>query len=258
MNNLKQIGLACHNYHDVNAAFPPGCDANDFSAAAYLLPYVEQANLFQQIDFKKPMTDEANTGARKTLIKMFLSDRDPLAPNHGEFGATNYLFNAGSKPDLLNNDGLFYRDSKTRIADVLDGLSNTIMTGETLRGDGGKVGADVRRQHVRLDKDALKNIADEAGVDDFKNNKNIAGDRCSSWMDGRFLQGTFTASRGLNDPKPDVNCEGFGGLSALRSLDTNFNALFADGSVRTLSPKVTLQMWKALNTRAGGEVIQLP
>src|SRR5919199_1148729 len=51
-NNLKQIGLALHNHHDVNKFFPPGnAKPNNFSAHAYLLPYVEQDPLYKQIDF---------------------------------------------------------------------------------------------------------------------------------------------------------------------------------------------------------------
>src|ERR1043165_1165904 len=53
-NNLKQIGLAAHSYYDANGQFPAGNDANNFSAAAYLLPYVEQQNVYMLIDFKKP------------------------------------------------------------------------------------------------------------------------------------------------------------------------------------------------------------
>src|SRR4051812_1414081 len=59
-NNLKQIGLACHNYHDAMNALPPGNNANHFSAAAHLLPYLEQDNLYKQIDFQKDSTDKAN------------------------------------------------------------------------------------------------------------------------------------------------------------------------------------------------------
>src|SRR5262249_58048113 len=75
-NNLKQLALAAHSYADVNNQFPSGNDDNNFSAATHLLPYIEQNNLYNTIDFKKPMDDKANATARATVIKVFLSPRD--------------------------------------------------------------------------------------------------------------------------------------------------------------------------------------
>jgi prepilin-type processing-associated H-X9-DG protein len=107
-----------------------------------------------------------------------------------------------------------------------------------------------------LKKEALKDIREVAGVQDFKDNKNIAGDRCASWMDGRFLQGTFTSTLRPDDPNPDVSCAGLGGLSGPRTLSNNgFNVGFADGSVRFLNATIALDNWKAMTTRAGGEII---
>jgi type II secretory pathway pseudopilin PulG len=255
-NNLKQLALACHNYHDANGAFPPGVDDNHFGAAAKLLPYLEQANVYNQIDFKKSIDD--NKDIRGALIKVFLNVQDPLAPMPpgAEWGPTNYLFNAGSKPDLDQNNGVFYLNSKIKIQEITDGTSNTIMTGDTLRGDGGKRAVDVRRQHVLLGKEALAGLKDESGVDDFKNNKNIAANRGWSWMDGRFLQGTFTGTRQINDDKPDVSCAGAGGLSALRSMPGTFvNVSMCDGSVRTLAKEIKLETWRLLCSRNDGVVV---
>ena len=187
-NNLHQIGIACHNHHDSFGRFPPGNDDNNFSAAAHLLPFLEQDATFKAIDFNKPVTDEANANVRKMQLDVFLSSRDPQKAVKEDWGATNYLFCAGSQVDLKDNDGIFYQGSNIRLADITDGTSNTILTGETLKGDGGARAVDLKRQHVLLDKDALKNLKPDAGVEDFKNNKHIAGDRCASWMDGRFLQ----------------------------------------------------------------------
>ena len=262
MNNMKQIALACHNYHDVNGAFPPGVDDNHFGAAVRLLPYIEQANIYSQIDFKKSIDDAANLPMRKILLKVFINVQDPVPPFVPglEFGPTNYLFNAGSKPDIgadpKKTDGVFYTNSKTKIAEITDGLSNTLMIGETLRGDGGKQAVDVRRQHVLLDKSALKDLKDDAGVQEFKDNKYIAGNRGSSWMDGRFLQGTFTGTRVANDEKPDVDCGGSGGLSALRSMPGAFvNVGMCDGSVRAITKELKLEVWNHLTSRNDGNVI---
>jgi prepilin-type processing-associated H-X9-DG protein len=113
----------------------------------------------------------------------------------------------------------------------------------------------VRRQHVRLAAAALAGLTDESGVKDFKDNKNVAGDRCAAWIDGRFLQGTFTGTRVLNDPRPDVDCGGEGGLSALRGLRDYANIGMADGSVRSISTQVKLDVWKNLAGRNDGNVI---
>jgi hypothetical protein len=254
-NNLKQIGIACHNYHDTFLFFPPGNDANNFSAAARLLPYIEQANLYNQLDFKKPIGDPANAVARKAMLKVFLNPMDPQPASDDDYAATSYLFNAGSKPGLVDNNGLFYQDSKVKIAEITDGTSFTVMAGETLRGDGSKKATDVRRQYVLLGKEALEKLASETGVQDFKDSKHIAGDRCARWIDGRLLQGTFTGTRLSDDPRPDVSCAGLGGLSGLRSLDGNVTILMADGSVRVIKKKLEEEVWKNLTCRNDGNVI---
>ncbi len=254
-NNLKQIGLACHNYYSVNNVFPPGCNAQNFSTAVYLLPFIEQNNVYKLIDLKKSVDDKDNAEARKFVVKTFLSPLDQVKTVKDDYGPTNYLFNAGSKPDLADNDGIFYLDSKITFADISDGTSNTLLAVETLKGDGGTKAEDVRRQYVLLKKDALKGIKDDAGVQDFKDDKNIAGDRCASWMDGRFLQGTFNSRLKLNDERPDASCGGLGGVSSMRSLQPGVMAAICDGSVRFVSNAVSIETWRAASTRNGGEVL---
>jgi type II secretory pathway pseudopilin PulG len=255
LNNLKELGIACHNYHDQIGFLPAGNDGKNFSAVAYLLPYIDQGNVYKSIDFTKDVDDKANAEARKTRIKVFLSPQDTVE-SVNDWGGTSYLFSAGSKPSLKDNDGVFYQDSKVRLVDIVDGTSNTLMIGETLKGGGEAKEPTVQRQHVLLKEGDLKDIGNEAGVKDFKDGKNIAGDRCSSWMDGRFLQGTFTATRLPNDERPDVNCAGAGGLSALRSLDNAISVCFCDGSVRIIKvEKIDMKIWQAIATRAGAEEV---
>ncbi len=257
MNNLKQIGLACHNYHDANGHFPPGNDKNDFGAAAYLLPYIEQANLYNQINFKKSISDKANETARQIIIKTYLSPNDPIARVNPKWGATNYLFNAGTKPALEDNDGIFYQDSKIRFADILDGTSNTLMAGETLKGDGVNRKGSVQRQYVVLKaRDALDKINANSGMKEWNAGQNIRGDRGASWMDGRFLQGTFNSGRRPNDPKPDVAVDGnYGGLSSLRTLTNGVSAAFCDGSVHFVRNTIDAKVWQYLAGRADGQMI---
>jgi Tfp pilus assembly protein PilE len=254
-NNLRQMALACHNYHDVYAMLPPGVDAKGFSTASQLLPYLEQANLWQQIDFKKSVDDKDNQKVAAVIVKVFLDPMDPVTQVDKDFGSTNYLFCAGSQYDLKDNDGVFFRRSQVKLTDVSDGTSNTLMIGQTLKGDGAAKATDVHRQHVRLTKDDLKKLGDDSGVKDWKDDKNIAADRCKSWMDGRFLQGTFTATRVLNDEKPDVDCGGAGGLSGLRGVTDGTNIALCDGSVRFVTAKIKLDTWKLLANKADGQPI---
>jgi prepilin-type processing-associated H-X9-DG protein len=256
-NNLKQIALACHNYHDTYNSFPSGNDGKNFSAAAKLLPFVEQDNLYKLIDFDKSMDDKANDAVRQTQVKTFLDPQDPVRTVKDGWGATNYLFNAGAKPALEDNDGVFFQDSKVRIPDITDGTSNTVLAGETLKGDGKTKAVTVERQYVALnDKGALKNLKDGTGVKEWKAGKHIVGDRCASWMDGRFLQGTFTGTRPPNDAKPDVSAEGGnGGLCALRTLGQGINAAFCDGSVHYVKKTINPKVWKLLSSRNDGEAI---
>jgi type II secretory pathway pseudopilin PulG len=246
-NNLKQIGLGCHTYNDVHGHLPAGVDANHFSAAARLLPYLEQANLFKRIDFNKACDDKANAEVASVLIKTYVSPRDPVQRVRADAGSINYLF----------NQNIFFLKSKTNVYAIPDGASNTILTGETLKGDGRKKGVDVRRQYVLLKKADLKGLKDDAGVKLFKADKNIAGDRCDRWIDGRFLKGTFNGRLRPNDARPDVSCAGEGGVSALRSLDRIVLVGLADGSVLSLSTTIGEKTWRAGITPAGGEVIDL-
>jgi prepilin-type processing-associated H-X9-DG protein len=257
-NNLKQLALACHNYHDTYNHFPPGVDANHFSAAARLLPFIEQEALYKSIDFDKAVDDKANAEARKTRIKTFLDPRDPLDTVNDDYGPTNYLFNAGSKASLKDNDGIFFEDSQITFADITDGTSLTVMIGETLRGDGQKKATDVRRQYVALaGKDRARKLTGDSGVKEWQAGKGIKGDRCASWMDGRFLQGTFTGTRKMNDPRPDVSADaGLGGLSALRTENGGGpNVAFCDGSVRVIKATVEVKVWRLLTARNDGEAL---
>jgi hypothetical protein len=255
-NNLKQIGLAVHNYASTYAnRLPPGCDDNNFSAAAHLLPYVEQDNVFKQIDFKKPCDDKANSAIRAVVIKTFLDPRDPQMGVEPNVGATNYLFCAGSEAALDKNNGMFARPAKYTIATIPDGTSNTMMAGETLKGNGNTRMTTVHRQHLLLGKDALATLKDDTGLDDWKAGQNIAADRCAAWIDGRFLQGTFTGTRKVNDERPDVNCAGFGGLSGLRGPEPLALILLGDGSVRTINQTISIETLKNLASCDDGNVL---
>tara|TARA_R110002111_G_C6005121_1_gene373746 strand:- start:3854 stop:4831 length:978 start_codon:yes stop_codon:yes gene_type:complete len=159
-NNMKQIGLALHNYHDTHRVFPPGFIDNelDFSGSktggtgannngigwgAMILPYMDQAPLYNQIGsttgaFGEHWSVNASTLAQ-TILPAFNCPSDPMGginTDKSNFGKSNYLASHGTAAATTNN-GIFYGNSSTRIRDIIDGTSNTILVSErTTKNDG--------------------------------------------------------------------------------------------------------------------------
>jgi hypothetical protein len=244
LNNLKQLALALHSYHDANGTLPPGIDVNGFSTASRLLPYVEQEDVYKLLNFKKPIFDKSNEEARKAEVAVFLSPEDPIKKVRDDCAATNYLY----------NHHLFFLDSKSKIpVSFPDGTANTIVIGETLKGDGKSKAENVQRQYVILPRYALAGIKPDAGVADWKGDRNISGGRCDCWVNGRFLHGTFNGALAPNDERPDVSCGGAGGLSAARSLSDRIHVALGDGSARELNAKkISFETWKNAMDPADG------
>ena len=78
-NNLKQIGIAINAYNTANKHFPPGGDVNGFSCHSYILPYVEQDNLYATINFSSTPTNALNAIPMGTPVPMFLCPSDPVS-----------------------------------------------------------------------------------------------------------------------------------------------------------------------------------
>jgi prepilin-type N-terminal cleavage/methylation domain-containing protein/prepilin-type processing-associated H-X9-DG protein len=169
-NNLKQVALATHNYESTNGAFPPG--SGPFSSAlsgqrpstqALILPYVEQANKYNQFDFTQDVNGATvNEAARQQDVPFYLCPSDPsggyraLNTTGTPYGRTNYMCNIGRQaqptpfssgaPSDPNSSGIFYveftsvqvnqknnKPGAVRIMDVSDGTSNTAMWSEIKR-----------------------------------------------------------------------------------------------------------------------------
>jgi len=123
--NLKQIGLAMHNYHDVITSFPPGgIFAEDgtphHSWQTMLLPYVNHVPLYNAIDFNRRWTDAENLARFNTQIPEYLHPMEPQTTVISGAAASHYAANSH----------IFFENSQVRIADITDGTSNTMMGGE--------------------------------------------------------------------------------------------------------------------------------
>lgn len=134
-NNLKQLLLAMHNYHQVHRNFPVGTvedsakEVDDrLSWIVSLLPFVEQAALYEQIDQKSGWDSEANTDWTGFNLQTLTNP----AETNGLEGATHYVGMAGIGKNAANlkvddpGAGIFGYNRQTRLRDILDGTSNTI------------------------------------------------------------------------------------------------------------------------------------
>ncbi len=154
-NNLKQMGLALHNYHDVHRAFPPGyIRSHGTGWSAFLLPYLDQAPLYNTLVWGDPWTDgvtgakNANETACSTFLDVFrcpsasipehemednIEDRVPCTYIACASGTETNDSGAGAAGyDDPDEDGTFMENVSIRLRDVTDGSSNTIGIGETL------------------------------------------------------------------------------------------------------------------------------
>ncbi|PHQ36891.1 DUF1559 domain-containing protein [Rhodopirellula bahusiensis] len=156
-NNLKQIGLGLHVYHDTFNKFPYGWDNRGMTWSGHILPQIEQANLYQTLIFQESglgnwgTDDGPNEEACETVIPTYRCPSMAL-PLHMDYNGipqrvpASYRGVAGTLatsddtstalPDTislesLDQDGIFYACSKTKFRDILDGTSNTIMIGES-------------------------------------------------------------------------------------------------------------------------------
>jgi len=279
VNNMKQMGLALHNYHDAMSIFPPGYIAAStfidgetdtspgWSWASMMLPQLDQAPLYSSINFWLPIQAPANTTGTQTLVSAFLCPSDQL-PSGGTFPVTDGLGNtlatvapssyaASTGSDAadvalgLNNDGLgngpFFRNSGIRIAAIIDGTSQTVLLLERAWGDseGTWTGAVPGGVILRGPFNPCPGSADATYLAP-----------CLILAHCHLLNTNADTDSGLDDP-------------------SNFhpggaNVLFADGSVHFLksvlgdagvnpggstryTPSSLIQ--QALGTRAGGEVV---
>jgi prepilin-type N-terminal cleavage/methylation domain-containing protein/prepilin-type processing-associated H-X9-DG protein len=166
-NNLKQVGLAAHNYASANKHLPPGSGnfppppppdpkaaTSAASILALILPYMEQANKYNQFNFNEDVNSGPdNDAARKQDVASYLCPSDPSSGgiNYGTglYGRSNYFGNIGTTADSrsteINRVGIFNFQLRTdpdgwrrvsarvRLTDITDGTSNTAMFSETRR-----------------------------------------------------------------------------------------------------------------------------
>lgn len=252
INNLHQIGLALHNYHDVHHCFPPGVSyrggtdpAPYMSWNTRLLPFLEQDNLWRQalqafIEDKDFVDNPPHLGFA-TVMNVYACPADPrtldvgLARGTYEVAFTAYLGVSGS--NQFRKDGILYLNSQIGLAVVTDGSSNTLMVGERPPSADLWLGWWYAGWGQSQDGscDMVMSVRE----------RNIGFDGLGCPM-GPYL---FGPGRVQNQ------CDAFHFWSLHIGGGANF--LFADGSVHFLLYSAAPIM-PALATRAGGESVDLP
>jgi prepilin-type N-terminal cleavage/methylation domain-containing protein/prepilin-type processing-associated H-X9-DG protein len=269
LNNLKQMALAAHHYHDTKGKFPIGLHpvdrmsdgryANGTTWEVELLPYFEQENLQRKWDYSDHRNNVA--GERNAItaqvLQVLLCPSDPLPDSifhfenpslpqyawaYGYYGMTSYGGNAGIRSwQNPTTDGIFFQDSGIRLADVIDGPSNTFLFGE--------------RYHRDPDFDRITYASYPSWY---------PLEAYGMWAAVMFTSGGSKVHHLLSSQVPinyQVPPSGdwpeivnrFSAYGSGHPGGANF--AFADGSVRFLSDRTPLGTLQALSTRDGGEVV---
>jgi prepilin-type N-terminal cleavage/methylation domain-containing protein/prepilin-type processing-associated H-X9-DG protein len=255
-NNLKQIGLALHSYHDRAGGFPPGYQTSvakdgtelgpGWGWASFLLSDLEQSNLQRQISFRTDIKDPANAQARLTLLKSFQCPSEWADPTftvvdakgnplvdvaRGNYVAMNGV--RGVSFDSFDNNGAFLRNRRLFAHDISDGLSNTLFVGERSSDmsdttwTGAITGGVVPAKRYPDPQDQLANAEAAAAL------VLAHGSRTHIPNDQLVFDADATAS----------------------FHDGGVNFLFGDGSVHSISNGIDGSVYEALLTRAGGEPV---
>ncbi|HEV3143709.1 MAG TPA: DUF1559 domain-containing protein [Gemmataceae bacterium] len=258
-NNLKQVGLALHNYHDANNRLPAGhrglfefgfpvrLSARPFSGWTLdILPYIEQDAVYTNAlaayqKSRRPFVNPPHAGLA-TVIPTYVCPMDPaaftshLAPrDNWQVAFTCYLGVSGK--DLTTRDGVLFQNSFVRLTDITDGTSNTLMVGERpvppdfqfgwwYAGAGQKITGSL---------DMLLGVREQ----------NVIFDRYSKCPPGAYPYMPGSLSN---------QCDMFHFWS-LHPGGANF--VFADGSVHFL-PYSANPLMPALASRASGEIVEVP
>jgi prepilin-type N-terminal cleavage/methylation domain-containing protein/prepilin-type processing-associated H-X9-DG protein len=264
-NNLKQVGLALHNHHDARGYFPPGkyppmstIDAsNDFDRRTWMpdvLGYLEQEALAREVQAWHTPAPPAMTWQgcpdRWIPIPILMCPSDPANPKTLSYGSStpqtsqgihgNYVLCAGNdffdpsySRDGSDLNGCFYWKSRTRLEDITDGTSNTLLGGEII-------------------------VVPDHTTHDIRGRYYNDAHNGSALFSTKYPPNTSVSDRSMwCNPIPRAPCA-LGNTDRVQSLRSyhpgGVNSVFGDGSVRFLTDGIDLTAYQALGTRAGGEV----
>ena len=241
INNMAQIGLALQNYESAYETFPPGVvdtaaqvldqpNGYHFGWVVRILPYYEQKNLYNHMNFKFGVYDTRNSTSRTTLIQSLLCPSDGRAGRNSDRTATTSYagcHNDSEMPIAATNNGVFILNKAIRYEDISDGSSQTIFFAEKTN-DGADLGwASGTRASLRNTGSALNGPST------------------------RVMQADPDDMPAGGAPRPDAAL--VGGFGSRHPGGANIS--LGDGSVRFLKATVKPRVYRLLGNRADGDVI---
>ncbi len=286
-NQLKQLGLALHNYHDVFGTFPPGATGHfrgssnavnstwgGASVHTMLLPYIDQTPIYSALDQDR-VWDENNGNTNRTVsrkrIQAFLCPSDIILPVNE--GLNNFVFSTGPNLGWVTygtlSVGLFGVNGARRMGDVTDGTSNTIAASEIIRSDNDNA-------KYTNGPDFIRNISVAGLSTTFPTQASLATYATSclaGTADHRSTAGNYWASPMMyatmfntvlppNTPNPACHsCAGCGegdatGVWPSRSRHTGgAHHLMTDGAVKFVGDNIDFNTYQKAGSAGSGDTI---
>jgi len=281
-NNLKQIGLAMHNYLDAANAFPPvsvlpaGKTCEPWSAHVRILPYIEQTALQNLVDWGSSSEFPSNPKVCATRVAIYMcpsevNDRARTTTNLVHY-PVNYSCNEGTwfvfDPKTgAGGDGAFFPNKAMRPADISDGLSNTLLAAETKAYAPNMWDTNTPSTLGVPAPNSLADISKYYGGT-FDSNGH------TEWVEGDVHETGFTTVFPPNMSVPYVvngitydvdvttmrdgesmTAPTYAAVTARSYHSGMVNVVMADGAVRSFSNNVDIGIWRGVGTRAGSETL---
>jgi len=272
-NNLKQLSLAVHGYHDANNAIPPtgaavGMPGNNFSMKVRLLSFLEQSTTYDALNMAFSDGHDANTTINKIQVDSLLCPSDANIPDitrsfhsyPNNLGTWKYN-NGGTidGPAYLIGDPA--HGSTISMASITDGLSGTAVFSEFVRGDGSLTSEGKPQIYGNAIPEASRPL-DLLSADCEAATTKQFGRKGQEWLDHDCGQGggyshvrppNGKACSDLQLDSPHASDHTLIGASS--NHPGGVNVALMDGSVRFVKDGISRQTWIALGTSSGSEIL---
>lgn len=258
-NNLKQLGIALATYGSIYDGFPPGQGVHGASLFVTLLPHIEQDNLYDSLNFT--VQDTIDSSSNYTFIGLaingFCCPADPFTDQR--LGPISYAGNTGDGFYADKSNGIFSSGPmgpwNVRVADVTDGLSNTVAISEWLVWYPNA--SEPRRNFYSVTADRSTIAAACGTVTEASMQRGISSNKGNRWLKGLWGVTMYDHGMVVNRPNCLANqpSDVFGTCAAGSLHAGGANVLFADGHVNFFKDSANSKTWSSLGTRNGNEPI---